>query len=156
MAGSTYWRGAQMFKKILLAVDGSESSAKAVGHVEDLARAMDSEVLVFHLREMLSVSGGAFDVDVTEQDVDVAAQVAAALKERNLKASSVRRKEYYRRTAQEIVIQAHDFGADLIVMGSRGLSGLPGMLLGSVTQKVLHFSDIPVLVIPDVPVVVID
>jgi nucleotide-binding universal stress UspA family protein len=145
-----------MFKKILLAVDGSESSAKAVGHVEDLARAMDSEVLVFHLREMLSVSGGAFDVDVTEQDVDVAAQVAAALKERNLKASSVRRKEYYRRTAQEIVIQAHDFGADLIVMGSRGLSGLPGMLLGSVTQKVLHFSDIPVLVIPDVPVVVID
>lgn len=147
MAGSTYWRGAQMFKKILLAVDGSESSAKAVDHVEDLARALDSEVLVFHLREMLAVSGGPVDVDVTEEDVDVAAQVAAALKERNVKASSLRRKEYYRRTAQEIVIQAHDFGADLIVMGSRGLSGLPGMLLGSVTQKVLHFTDVPVLVI---------
>jgi nucleotide-binding universal stress UspA family protein len=147
MAGSTQWRGAQMFEKIPLAVDGSENSAKAVDHVEDLARAMDSEVLVFHLREMLGVSGGAFDVDVTEQDADVAAQVAASLKERHVKASSLRRKEYYGRTAQEIVVQAHDFGADLIVMGSRGLSGLPGMLLGSVTQKVLHFTDIPVLVI---------
>jgi len=39
-----------MFNVILLAVDGSESSAKAVDHVEDLARAMASEVLVFHLR----------------------------------------------------------------------------------------------------------
>ena len=136
-----------MFKKILLAVDGSENPAKAVDHVEDLARAMDSEVLVFHLREMLGVSGGAYDVDVTEQDADVAAQVAASLKERHVKASSLRRKEYYGRTAQEIVVQAHDFGADLIVMGSRGLSGLRGMLLGSVTQKVLHFTDIPVLVI---------
>jgi hypothetical protein len=38
-------RGAQMFNKILLA-DGWESSAKAVDHVEDQARAMDSEVLV--------------------------------------------------------------------------------------------------------------
>jgi nucleotide-binding universal stress UspA family protein len=32
-------------------------------------------------------------------------------------------------------------------LGSRGLSGLPGMLLGSVTQKVLHFANVPVLVI---------
>jgi nucleotide-binding universal stress UspA family protein len=136
-----------MYKKILLAVDGSESSAKAVDHVADLASAVGSEVLVFHLREMLAVTGGPVDVDVSEQDVDVAAQVADVLKERGVKATSLRRKEYYRRTAQEIVVQAHEWGADLIVMGSRGLSGLPGMLLGSVTQKVLHFADVPVLVI---------
>jgi nucleotide-binding universal stress UspA family protein len=136
-----------MFKKILLAVDGSESSTKAVDEVEDLARALGSEVLVFHLREMLAVTGGPVDVDVTEDDTDVAADVAATLKERGINATSLRRKEYYRRTAQEIVVQAHDYGAELIVMGSRGHSGLPGLLLGSVTQKVLSFADIPVLVI---------
>jgi nucleotide-binding universal stress UspA family protein len=43
--------------------------------------------------------------------------------------------------------RAHDFGADLIALGSRGLSRLPGMLLGSVTQKAVHFAEIPVLVI---------
>ncbi len=87
------------------------------------------------------------DVDVTEDDTDVAADVAATLKERGINATSLRRKEYYRRTAQEIVVQAHDYGAELIVMGSRGHSGLPGLLLGSVTQKVLSFADMPVLVI---------
>jgi nucleotide-binding universal stress UspA family protein len=46
------WRGEQMFHKILLAVDGSESSAEAVDHAKDLARAMDGEVHAFHLREM--------------------------------------------------------------------------------------------------------
>jgi nucleotide-binding universal stress UspA family protein len=102
---------------------------------------------VSHLGVRPGVWGGRVVGDATAVDVAVAAEVAAALKERNVKASSLRRKEYYRRTAQEIVIQAHDFGADLIVMGSRGLSGLPGMLLGSVTQKVLHFTDVPVLVI---------
>lgn len=136
-----------MFTKILLAVDGSESSAKAADQVADLASVTGSEVLVFHVREMLAVTGGPVDVDLTEDDTDIAADVAASLTQRGIKATSVRRKEYYRRAAQQIVAQAQEFGADLIVVGSHGLSGLPGILLGSVTQRVLHFADVPVLVI---------
>jgi nucleotide-binding universal stress UspA family protein len=136
-----------MFSKILFAADGSADSKRAVKPVGDLALALGSQVLVFHLREMLAVSGGPVDVDVTEDDADVAAELAAVLKERGVEATSLRRREYYRRTPVEIVVQAHEFGAELIVMGSRGVSGLPGILLGSVTQKVLHLSDVPVLVI---------
>jgi nucleotide-binding universal stress UspA family protein len=136
-----------MFSKILFAADGSADSKKAAKPVGDLALALGSEVLVFHLREMLAVSGGPVDIDVTEDDADVAAELAAVLKERGVRATSLRRREYYRRTPVEIVVQAHEWGAELIVMGSRGVSGLPGILLGSVTQKVLHLSDVPVLVI---------
>jgi nucleotide-binding universal stress UspA family protein len=136
-----------MFSRILFAVDGSADSKKAAKTVAELALAIGSEVLVFHLREMLAVSGGPVDVDVTEDDADVAAEIAAVLTEQGVNATSLRRREYYRRTPVEIVVQAHEWGAELIVMGSRGLSGLPGILLGSVTQKVLHLSDVPVLVI---------
>ncbi len=136
-----------MFSKILFAVDGSSDSKKAAKTVAELAGALGSEVLVFHLREMLAVTGGPVDVNVNEDDADVASDIAAILVERGVTATSLRRREYYRRTPVEIVVQAHEFEADLIVMGSHGLSGLPGILLGSVTTKVLHLSDLPVLVV---------
>ena len=49
---------------------------------------------------------------------------------------------------QEVVALAEERGADLIAMGSRGLSGLRGLVVGSVTQGVLHRSRVPVLVVP--------
>ena len=49
--------------------------------------------------------------------------------------------------AQQIVRYAEASGADLIVVGSRGLSDLPGLLLGSVSHKVIHLAAVPVLVV---------
>ena len=52
------------------------------------------------------------------------------------------------RPARAILRVADRFGADLIVMGSRGLSDLAGLLIESVTHDVLHNATIPVLVVP--------
>jgi nucleotide-binding universal stress UspA family protein len=49
--------------------------------------------------------------------------------------------------AKAIVDAAAAEGADLIVVGSRGLSGLPAFLLGSVSSRVLHLATCPVLVV---------
>jgi nucleotide-binding universal stress UspA family protein len=48
--------------------------------------------------------------------------------------------------AQALVDSARDRQADAIVMGSRGLSDMAGLVLGSVTHKVIHLSDKPVVV----------
>ena len=50
-------------------------------------------------------------------------------------------------TAREIINDAGEVNADLIVMGSRGRGDLAGLLLGSTAHEVIHLSDRPVLVI---------
>jgi nucleotide-binding universal stress UspA family protein len=49
--------------------------------------------------------------------------------------------------AREIINDAGEVGADIIVMGSRGRGDLAGLLLGSTAHKVIHLSDRPVLVV---------
>jgi nucleotide-binding universal stress UspA family protein len=49
--------------------------------------------------------------------------------------------------AKEILECAHDFGADCIAMGSRGRENLAGLLLGSVTNKVVQLAQCPVIVV---------
>ena len=44
--------------------------------------------------------------------------------------------------------QAGDRGADVIIVGTRGHTGLAGLLLGSVTQRLLHISPCPVMAVP--------
>ena len=51
------------------------------------------------------------------------------------------------RLATEINDEAQDFGADLIVIGSRGLSDLEGLFVGSTSHRLLHVTNRPVVVI---------
>jgi nucleotide-binding universal stress UspA family protein len=125
-----------VFSKILLSVDGSEHSARAVEKARTLAEALGSEVLVFHVRETLP---GKYDIDLRE--------VANELKAAGLQANAQRESAFYGFTAQVVVAAAEQFSADVIVMGSRGRSNLTGLLLGSVTHKVLQLTRVPVLVV---------
>jgi nucleotide-binding universal stress UspA family protein len=50
--------------------------------------------------------------------------------------------------APAILNIAHEAGADLIVVGTRGRSAVAGLLVGSVAHRLLHLSDLPVLVVP--------
>jgi nucleotide-binding universal stress UspA family protein len=133
-----------VFSKILLSIDGSEPSGRAVEQAAALAEAMGSEVMVFHVRETLP---GKYDMDLREGEADIAADVATELKAKGVKASSLRESAFYGFTSRVVVAAADQFGADVIVMGSRGRSDLTGVLLGSVTHKVLQLTRVPVLVI---------
>lgn len=136
-----------MFTKVLLAVDGSEHSAHAVQMVADLAESMGSEVLVFHVREVMAARGGAYEVHLDEEEIDLAADIADSLQAKGVNVRSLRESGFYGFTPRLIVEAADAFNADVIVMGSRGRSDLPGLLLGSVTHKVLHLTSVPVLVV---------
>jgi len=138
-----------MYDKILVAVDHSEISDRAVLAARDLAVLSKGEVWVLHLREReLAVKTG---VAMTAESADEAnAAVSAAvevLTQAGVKAHGDIRTTLFGYAAREIVDDAIEHDADLIVMGSRGRSDLAGFILGSTAHKVIHLTDRPVLIV---------
>ena len=138
-----------MYDKILVAVDHSEPSNRAVIAARDLAVLSHGEVWVLHLREReVGVKTGQLTVDETaeEANAEVAAPVEV-LTQAGVKAHGEVRNTIFGYAAREIVADAEEIGADVIVMGSRGRGDLTGLLLGSTAHKVIHLSHRPVLIV---------
>jgi nucleotide-binding universal stress UspA family protein len=138
-----------MYDKILVAVDHSEISDRAVLAARDLAVLSKGEVWVLHLREReVAVKTG---VAMTTESADEAnAAISAAvevLTQAGVKAHGDIRTTLFGYAAREIVDDAIEHDADLIVMGSRGRSDLVGFILGSTAHKVIHLTDRPVLIV---------
>ena len=138
-----------MFEKILVALDGSEHTAKALQAAADLAKLSGAEVVVLHVREGYFV-GRAGEVPIEDHAEaskivdDAVEQLTAA----GVKATATVRGCQHGRVAREILGEADSSRATIIVMGSRGVNDLEGLLIGSTTHKVLHLGKLPVLVVP--------
>ena len=135
-----------MISRILLAADGSERSSLAVRMAAEIAGRFGAEIVVFHALERVMGRGGGFEVETLAEAHTLVDHVVRELKDVGLSARGEIRSCLYGHTAREIATQAKDEGADLIVMGSRGLSDVAGLLLGSVAHKVLQLAEVPVLV----------
>ncbi len=135
-----------MFQKVLLAVDGSEHAAKAVPVAAELAKKSDGEVLVFHASEFMIARGGSYELEGSAGANELVEHAAAELAAAGVKASCRVVSALQGHTAKAILEAAEADGADAIVMGSRGLSDLGGLLLGSVTHKVIQLSHCTVVV----------
>jgi nucleotide-binding universal stress UspA family protein len=145
-AGEAAQEVGPVFQKVLLAVDGSEHSAKAVPVAADIARKSDGEVFVFHVREFTVARGGAYEL---ESDADARAlldHVRDELAAGGVKADGCVQLSVEGHAAAAILHTADQIGADAIVMGSRGLTDFRGLLLGSVTHKVIQLSHRTVVV----------
>jgi len=143
------------YKKILLATDGSEHSRHAAAQVAQLAKDMGAEVEVLSVAVIHPAYGGlhmgATAVSGEESDAEKAARLAvtdtaAVLKEQGVEAKTVV-VVAMGNPAHAICQEAEDAGADLIVIGSRGLGRTGTLLMGSTSQQVIHCSALPVLVI---------
>ena len=138
-----------VYDKILVAVDHSEMSDRAVVAARDLAVLSKGEVWVLHLREReLGAKTGVLPADETTDDANAAVAASVAVLTRaGVKAHGEVRNTIFGYAAREIVNDAQEIGADIIVMGSRGRGEIAGLLLGSTAHKVIHLSDRPVLVV---------
>jgi nucleotide-binding universal stress UspA family protein len=136
-----------MFKHVLVAIDGSTYSQLALPAAIEVARKFDSEVLVLHVSEH---DRGRAVVYTLETPADATTMVGDAVKkarDTGVVARGQVRDAATGHVAKVIVETAQANGIDLIVMGSRGLSDVQGLMLGSVTHKVMQTADIPVLVV---------
>ena len=138
-----------MYEKILVAVDHSEVSARALEAARGLAALSHGEVGVLHLRERETL-GKTGLLTSTESSDEASAAVSDAveqLTQAGIKAHAVVRDTVFGYAAREIVSDAAGLGADVIVMGTRGRGDLAGLVLGSTAHKVIHLADRPVLVV---------
>jgi nucleotide-binding universal stress UspA family protein len=138
-----------MYDKILVAIDHSEISDRALMAARDLALLSKGEVWVLHLREReVLLRTGMTMADETPPEARAA--VAAAvdkLTAAGVKAYGDVRNTLHGYAARDIVDDAIEHDAGVIVMGSRGRGDLAGLVLGSTAHKVIHLTDRPVLIV---------
>ena len=138
-----------MLEKILLAVDMSDYARKAVPAAAELAKAGGGTVHVLHVRELYYPVPPTVVGDSPEEAQQLVDSVVEELKKTGVTAEGAVRTSTGGSPASILLEQAREVGAGMVVLGSRGLSNLGGLLLGSVANKVVQLSSCPVLVVRD-------
>jgi len=139
-----------VYKAIVWSTDGSQHAERALPHVKELAKAEGATITIVHVVERIE-GGGAVGVPRRADEPEVQAKLqdlAAELSQEGFSVSLIVRGDVGARPAHEVVEAAREVDADLIVVGSRGLGAISGLLLGSVAHRLLHIAPCPVLVVP--------
>ena len=148
-----------MIRNVLVAVDGSENSVRALDFGLDLAEKFGATVTVLNASESLSmgvvplepttVSGASmvvFAKDLQRFHEEILGKAVAHAKEvkPNVVVSSKLREGD---PALEIVAEAKDSGFDVVVVGYRGLGRVRELFLGNISAKVAHLAPCPVIIV---------
>ncbi len=142
-----------MFKRILVPVDGSEQSFKAVGGAARFAKPLGATIVLLTVVEPYSYTNlSEYRPESIEQYDDRVSQEAQKRLERakgicdeaGVVCSSLSVKSFS--PAEAIIEQVDKTGCDMVYMASHGRKGLAAVLLGSEAQKILTHSRIPVMV----------
>ena len=136
------------FKKILVPIDGSEHSLRALRAAQALATCQGATVTLLHCYDRIPMLiGGEPRQELTQELLEEGRKLmepyAGVLSDAGMTPEIMVREG---RPGHVIVEEARNGGFDLLVMGSRGLSDFEGMLLGSVAHRVLSAAHCPVLV----------
>jgi nucleotide-binding universal stress UspA family protein len=134
--------------RVVVGVDGSVTAQRALKWAVEEARVRHAVLEVVHAWNPPALAAPTVGLDETVFDDAAQAIVAEALDQVDTSGlpDPVRRVIKPGTGAQVLVEQAAD--ADLVVVGSRGLGGFKGLLLGSVSQQVAHHAACPVVVLP--------
>ena len=139
-----------MFKTIVWANDGSEAAENALPLVRELAKEGGATVTIVHVVER--VEGiGAVGLPHRADEEEVQGhlrKLAEQLTGEGIKASLEVKGDVGTRPAHAVADVARTMKADLIVIGTRGHTAIGGLLIGSVTTRLLHIAPCPVLVVP--------
>lgn len=141
-------------RKVLVAVDGSDSSIKAARVAAEIAKNNSAELTILHV---MTVPYSAFSGEVPlplsqiEQEARQAGDTYIAKAKNSIKGHGIKPKteiiESYDSPVKGITEFAQKHGMDLIVVGTRGLGGFKRLVLGSVASGVVHYAHCSVTVV---------
>ena len=136
-----------MYDRLLAAVDQSEVSPRVIAAAKELASLSQGQVWVLHLREREFGRLGLTPIESDEEAQEPVKAGVDALTQAGIDAHGEVRETVFGHAAREIVKDAQEHDAGVIIMGSRGRSDLTGAMLGSTAHKVIHLTDRPVMVV---------
>lgn len=149
-----------MYKSILVPIDGSDHAERALSVAAQLAHGAGSTIYLLNVIEYPADGMGMFiggiDAPVTESERKRLAEQADASARKlidrargvvDLEGIEIKEVVKSGLTAQMITTEAKELGVDAIIMGSRGLGNIRGMVFGSVSHKVSHTAKCDVITV---------
>jgi nucleotide-binding universal stress UspA family protein len=144
-----------LIQKIVVGTDGSDTAAQAVIQAGELAEKLGASLVIVSAFDPVSTArlekeraDAPADVEWTineREDVDaMLSQISAPMEERNIDVKIAARQG---NPADAILDVAEEEGADLIVVGNKGMAGARRFLLGSVPNKISHHAPCSVLIV---------
>lgn len=138
-----------MFKTIVVGLDGSDGAKHALEFALALARRDGAALVLGHVeQDVIGKGGGPIRAVETEIQDEIDRQ-AEDLRADGVETTVEKASIFVGGPGAALAKIADDCGADLIVVGSRGQSAVVGILIGSVTHRLLHLAKQPVLVVPE-------
>ncbi|WNC91610.1 universal stress protein [Paraburkholderia sp. FT54] len=146
-----------MYKRILVAIDGSETSEHAFDSALQIARANDAQLQPLYVVDnpLMTYDASGYDPTILrdaciEEGQRLMADALARMKHENV--AGVPRivdvAPIGEDISERIRISANEFNADLLVLGTHGRRGFKRLFLGSVAERVVRSASLPVLLVP--------
>ncbi|MCF2529853.1 universal stress protein [Yinghuangia soli] len=144
-----------MYARILVAVDATPETAEVLARTAGLAGPLGAAVRVLHVQTVDVVdAGGTGAAGIVEEETDaeaakVVTDAVAVLREAGVAEVEGWAGETLRADVPNAVVDhAKEYGADLLVLGARRHKGLARLMLGSVSDAVVHRAPCPVMLVP--------
>lgn len=145
-----------MYQRILVAIDDSETSSRAVQEAARLARDQHAVLRLVYVIDEIALIGSAQVADPTAGEREwrtlggeilQRAQSAASAEGATAESVLLETENVEDRIAQAIMAEAKRWAADLVVAGTHGRGGLSHLLMGSVAEGIMRHTDVPVLLV---------
>jgi len=141
-------------EKILIVADNSPASIKAIQYGFNLAKDMGAKVLLLSVIQAGSAAGnpdaGIFPDDALAQLKEQVANFLQQAKPDDVQGIDIETRTPVGEILPVVVQAIANWGADLVVAGTHGRTGLSKLFSGSVSESIIHHSPIPVLIVPGV------
>jgi universal stress protein A len=139
------------YKQLLVAVDFSDPSVRALQVARDIALRLNARLNIVHFVPMrimdMGMEGGVdFIEEMHQKDLEEAKlKLDKFIKNHTTQDDEVEQYLQSGEPAAEINNMIKEVGADMVVMGTHGRTGLKHLLMGSVAESILHAVEVPVL-----------
>ncbi len=138
-----------MYQKILVPVSAKHSGARANKALAHAAKICEGEIVLLHVAESVSNFVGGETRKERQQAIEIESLAMLAPMLEELDEAGIRHRTRVKpgMVTEVIVDVAQEEGVDLIVLFTDGRDSLKDLLFGSITERVLHMTDLPVLVV---------